>query len=61
MKINFTQSFEFKNNQNTALVLLITEEIAKKSSEGFLKKLKNFMVLKENLVKLICWLQILVY
>jgi leucyl aminopeptidase len=41
MKINFTQSFEFKNNQDTALVLLISEEIAKKSSEGFLKKAKE--------------------
>jgi leucyl aminopeptidase len=41
MKINFTQSFEFKNNQNTSLVLLISEELAKKSKDGFLKKAKD--------------------
>ncbi len=41
MKINFTQSFEFKNNPNAVLVLLISEELAKKSKEGFLGKAKE--------------------
>ena len=41
MKINFTQSFEFKNKENTVLVLLISEELAKKSKEGFLGKAKE--------------------
>ncbi len=41
MKINFTQSFEFKNNQNTVLILLISEELAKKSKDGFLGKAKK--------------------
>jgi len=45
MKINFTKSFEFKNNKNTILVLLISQELAKKSKDNFLKdakKLYNF-------------------
>jgi len=41
MKINFTQSFEFKNKENTVLVLLISEELAKKSKDGFLGKAKE--------------------
>ena len=41
MHINFTQSFEFKNNKNAVLVLLISEEIAKKSKEEFLGKAKD--------------------
>ncbi len=41
MKINFTQSFEFKNKENTVLVLLISEELAKRSKDGFLGKAKE--------------------
>ena len=41
MKLNFTQSFEFKNKPNTILVLLISEELAKKSKDGFLGKAKE--------------------
>ena len=41
MKINFTQSAQLKSNKNSVLVLPISEEIAKKSSESFLKTAKN--------------------
>ncbi|MES2677450.1 MAG: leucyl aminopeptidase [Pseudomonadota bacterium] len=41
MQINFTQSFEFKNKSNAVLVLLVSEEIAKKSKDGFLGKAKD--------------------
>jgi len=41
MHINFTQSFEFKNNKNAVLVLLISEEVAKKSKDNFLEKAKD--------------------
>lgn len=42
MNINFSQKFEFKNtNKDTALVLLVSEEDAKKSKENLLKKAKD--------------------
>ncbi|MCE3255710.1 MAG: leucyl aminopeptidase [Rickettsiaceae bacterium] len=41
MKINFTQSASFKSGKNSVLVLPISEEAAKKSSENFLKTAKD--------------------
>ena len=41
MQINFIQSFEFKNNKNKILILLISQELAKKSKDDFLKDAKK--------------------
>ena len=41
MQINFIQSASLKNKSNSVLVLLISEELAKKSKESFIKKVKD--------------------
>ncbi|MFT5702722.1 MAG: leucyl aminopeptidase [Rickettsiales bacterium] len=42
MKINFVNSLEFQENKNNALVLLISEDFAKKSKEIYVKRAKDF-------------------
>ncbi len=41
MKINFIKSFDLESNKNSAVVFLITEEMAKKSKDKFISQAKD--------------------